>query len=246
MKKYYYVVSFLVVLSLVLTGMANAASTIGTNMSTTGTFTQTVDSAIAARFQNAAADLNVLVVDTTNRRVGIGAVPGTTFEVQGTASASYFFTQNTIQVAGTTGSVAWSRFGTGTAGHTDDINASNDVLITGALEVDGNAFFDGKASVSGNFQTAGRFIAGNASHSFTGSLGISKNLIVGSVTASGSGAYAAEFIGAGVGTASFYFGGGDSATKGTCFQLKSTSGAWIYMRFNQDATTPTLSTIKCR
>lgn len=247
-------ISFLVVLSLVLVGVANAASTIGTNMSTTGTFTQTVGSASAALFQNAAGTITVLAVDTTNTRVGVGAAPSTTFEVQGTASASYFFTQNGIQVAGVPGataSVTWSRFGTGTAGHTasTEINASNDVYITGALEVDGTAFFDGKASVSGNFQTSGRFIADTAaSNSFTGSLNVTRTLVVGSATASVSGGsgYVAEFINQGTGTASFYFGGGNSATKGTCFQLKSTTGAWIYMRFVQGATTPTLSAIRCQ
>ncbi len=323
MKKYF-IVSLSVVLSLVLVGAADAASTIGTNMSTTGTFTQTVGSATAARFQNAAGTINALVVDTTNFRVGVGDAPSTTFEVQGTASAAYFFTANTIQagggivasvaynrfgstatsrglsasndvlingklevdgnaffdgsvgvnkdpmtkfevqgtasaayfftqrtiqVAGAAASVAYSRFGTGTTGHAGDIDASNDVLITGALEVDGNAFLDGKASVSGNFQMSGRFIADTAaSHSFTGSLGVSSNLVVG--TASGSvGLYTAEFSDAAVGTASFLFaGGGNSAsTRGTCFQLKDNTGKWVFMSINGHATTPTINIgyVKC-
>lgn len=252
MKKYF-IVSLLVVLSLVLTGMANAASTIGTNMSTTGTFTQTVDSATAARFQNAAGDLTVLHVDTATGtgRVGVGAAPSTTFEVQGTASASYFFTQNTIQVAGVPGataSVAYSRFGTATTGYSTVIDASNDLLITGALEVDGTVFFDGKASVSGNFETAGRIIARSASHSFIGDLAVNSALVVGATTASASvgNGYTAEFVGPATATASFYFAGsGVTGARGTCFQLKSTTGAWIYMRFVQGTTTPTLSTVRC-
>ncbi|MEK7076387.1 MAG: hypothetical protein AAB941_01875 [Patescibacteria group bacterium] len=320
-----YIVSLLVVLSLVLTGVANAASTIGTNMSTTGTFTVTpaTDSATSIRFQNAAGT-NYFIANSTSSRIGIGAAPSTVFEVQGTASASYlmtanslqvagvasvaysrfgtdatghslaatqdvlfsgltefngnaffdakvgigdtgpstvfevqgtasasyFFTQNTIQVAGVPGataSVAYSRFGTATTGHATDIDASNDLLLTGALEVDGNAFFDSKASVSGNFQTSGRVIADTAaSHSFQGDLRVSSNLIIGAAAASSSaGLYVAEFVG-GTGTASFYFGGTNASTTGSCFQLKSTTGAWIYMRFNQSATTPTLSTIRCQ
>lgn len=155
MKKYF-IVSLLVALSLVLTGMANAASTIGTNMSTTGTFTQTVGSATAARFQNAAGTVTVLLVDTTNTRVGVAKTPGVKFEVGGTASAAYLFTHNSLQVSGTTGaSVAYSRFGTGTTGNSVQLDAANDLLITGALEVDGKAFLDGTASVASNFEVGG-------------------------------------------------------------------------------------------
>ncbi|TSC90310.1 MAG: TonB-dependent receptor, partial [Parcubacteria group bacterium Gr01-1014_2] len=92
-------------------------------------------------------------------RLGIGTTPVTTLEVQGTASASYLLTGNTLQVGGFS-SAAYSRFGTATA-TSSEIDTTNDLLISGALEVDGNAFFDGKASISGNFQTAGRFIFGD-------------------------------------------------------------------------------------
>ena len=304
---------------------ANADSTIGTNISTTGTLTisPATDSATSIRFQDAAGT-SYFIADSTNGRIGVGkvsAAPSTTFEVQGTASASYLFTANSLQVLGTSGaSVAYSRFGIGTTGHSlaaaDDVlfagltefndnvffdakvgigdtgpstvfevqgtasasyfftqnaiqvagasgatasvaysrfgtnttntpgevDASNDLLISGALEV------DGKASVAGNFQTSGRVIADTAaSHSFVGDLILTSALTVGSATASASNGtgYTAQFVGPGTGTASFYFGGGNSATKGTCFQLKSSTGAWIYMRFNQGVTTPTLSTIKC-
>ena len=365
-------------------GGAYAASTIGTNMSTTGTFTQTVGSATAARFQNAAGTVTVLHVDTTNTRVGVGAAPRTTFEVQGTASASYFFTSNSLQVGGSTfatvsysrfgtgatghsltavddvlftglvefddnaffdakvgiggatntvfevqgtasasylmtanslqvggvASVAYSRFGIGATGHSlaavDDVlfaglvefddnaffdakvgiggatntvfevqgtasasylmtanslqvggvasvaysrfgigatghslAAVDDVLFAGLVEFDDNAFFDQKVSVSSNFQTSGRVIAGNASHSFTGDLTVSSNLILGTAAASSSGGlYVAEFSTATVGTASFLFaGGGDSAsTTGTCFQLKDNEGKWVYLSIDSAAT----------
>ena len=292
-------------------GGAYAASTIGTNMSTTGTFTQTVGSATAARFQNAAGTVTVLHVDTTNTRVGVGAAPRTTFEVQGTASASYFFTSNSLQVGGSTfATVSYSRFGTGATGHSltavDDVlftglvefddnaffdakvgiggatntvfevqgtasasylmtanslqvggvasvaysrfgigatghslAAVDDVLFAGLVEFDDNAFFDQKVSVSSNFQTSGRVIAGNASHSFTGDLTVSSNLILGTAAASSSGGlYVAEFSTATVGTASFLFaGGGDSAsTTGTCFQLKDNEGKWVYLSIDSAAT----------
>ncbi len=153
MKKYF-IVSLLVLVVFLSSGLANAASTIGNNMSTTGTFTQTVGSATAALFQNAAGTITVLAIDTTNTRVGIGGTPGTTFEVQGTASASYFFTQNTIQVGGTTSSVAYSRFGISTTGHSNYISTTNDLLISGDLEVRATASFGSVASVSGVFYLA--------------------------------------------------------------------------------------------
>lgn len=293
---------------------ANAATTIGTNMSTTGTLTTTADSATAVRFQNAAGS-NLFIVDTTSLRVGVGAAPSTKFEVQGTASASYFMTANSLQVAGVasvaysrfgigaTGhslaatddvlfaglvefddnaffdarvgingapstlfevqgtasasylmtanslqvagvaSVAYSRFGTGATGNTGEFDAANDLLITGSLEI------DGKASIASNFQMSGKFFADTAaSHSFTGDLNVTSNFVLGTASSSTGLFYVAEFNTSVVGTASYLFaGGGNTAsTKGTCFQLKSTDGTWIYMRFNTGATTPTLSTIKCR
>lgn len=148
-----------------------AASTIGTNMSTTGTFTQTVGSATAARFQNAAGTTTVLVVDTTNYRVGIGAAPGTTFEVQGTASASYFLTGNTIQVNGFA-SAAYSRFGINTTTGGFLTNA-NDLLISGRFEVDASAQFDKKIEIQGTasasyFLTANTIqVGGNASVAYS-------------------------------------------------------------------------------
>lgn len=302
------IVSSIVVLALMgfFVAGAWAASTIGTNMSTTGTLlvNPASDSATSVRFQNAAGT-NYFIANSTNMWVGVGGIPQTTFEVQGTASASYLMTANTIQVGGvasvaysrfgtnaaTAGdittindllisgnlevdlkayfdapaefqgtasasylmtanslqvagptSVAYSRFGTGTTGTPGELDASNDLLITGALEV------DGKASVAGNFQTSGRFIVDTAaSHSMVGDLILTSQLTVGATAASASGGtgYTARFVGPGTGTASFYFGGGDSATLGSCFQLKSSTGAWIYMRFYQGATTPTLSTVRC-
>ena len=233
------IVALIVAFSFVflVAGGVYAASTIGTNMSTTGTFTQTVGSATAARFQNAAGNLTVLQVDTTNTRVGVGAAPSTTFEVQGTASASYFFTSNSLQVGGSTfATVSYSRFGIGATGHS--LTAVDDVLFTGLVEFDDKAFFDGTASVTTGFEVVGYASATNAF--------VTTSLVVGNNVASSTAAYFAEFGGSSTGTASFLFAGGNSSAKGSCFQLKDSVGKWIYMRFNTGATTPALSAISCR
>ncbi|MBI2064954.1 MAG: tail fiber domain-containing protein [Candidatus Yanofskybacteria bacterium] len=99
-------------------GIVYGTSTIGTNITTTGTM----------------------------HVGGSGAV--TVFEAQGTASASYLLTGNTLQVGGFA-SAAYSRFGTSTTGHSNYISSANDVLVSGDLEVRGTVSFGGVASVSG-------------------------------------------------------------------------------------------------
>lgn len=362
-KRGFLVVVFTLFLIFSLVTLAYAATTIGTNFSTTGTMTVTPgsDSATSVRFQNAAGT-NIFIVNSTAQWVGVGGAPQTKFEVQGTASASYLLTGNTLQVGGfssaaysrfgtntaTAGdisttndllisgnlevdlksyfdapgefqgtasasyfltgntiqvgdfaSVAYNRFGTSTTGHSNYITTSNDILVSGDVEVRGSVSFGGVASVSGVFiladgqvrpgrggdgTTAFRFqnaagstsvltidttntrvgigktpsttfdVSGTASVSSNFEAGgyasastgfFTTNVVVGNRVASSSSTYVAEFGNNKTGTASFYFGGGDAATLGTCFQLKSTTGAWIYMRFNQGSTTPTLSTIRC-
>ena len=223
------------------------ASTIGTNMSTTGTFlvNPAADSATSVRFQNAAGT-NYFVADSTNSRIGVGAAPSTTFEVQGTASASYFFTKNTIQVGGTFASgasVSYSRFGMGTTGHS--LTDVDDVLFSGLVEFDDNAFFDAKASVSGNFQTSGRFVADTAaSHSFAGDVRVTSSFVVGSTVASASG-YVAEFVAPTTATVAILFGGSTASSKGTCFQMKDAAGGWRYVRILGGGTSFTINGTKC-
>ncbi|MEK7579707.1 MAG: hypothetical protein AAB469_00760, partial [Patescibacteria group bacterium] len=87
--------------------------------------------------------------------LGVGTTsPTTKFEVQGTASASYLLTGNTLQVGGFA-SVAYSRFGTATSGYASFLNSTNDLLISGSLEVDTDSFFDSNASIAGNFELTG-------------------------------------------------------------------------------------------
>ena len=366
-KRDFLVVVISALLFLALFSITYASSTIGTNMSTTGTFTQTVGSANAARFQNAAGTTTVLwvdttstlvgvnaggaidttfevggtasvsgistyadgrfrpqsnaatafrfqnaggttsilTIDTTNTRVGIGATPGTTFEVQGTASASYFLTGNTIQVGGfssvaysrfgtnATGdfltnsndllvsgrlevdasiqfdkslqiqgtasasyfltantiqvagnaSAAYSRFGTDTTGYTSDIDASNDLLISGALEVNGKVFLDGTASVSDRFELT----------STTSRLGINAGAFTntvlevgGTASISGIASVSGNFAaGTGnTGTSSFNFDA-PSTSVGSCFRIKDNDGSgYTYLRVSNGA--GTFSTVDCR
>ena len=158
-NKRFSVVIWSILLSLAVISSTYAASTIGTNMSTTGTFTLTTGSATAVQIQNAAGTVTTFIVDTTNKRVGVGGTPSTTFEVQGTASASYLFSTNTLQV-GAISSAAYSRFGGGTT-TAAFLSTTDDLLITGKFEVDGAAEFDalvsftGGASVSTDFEVTG-------------------------------------------------------------------------------------------
>ncbi|OHB17880.1 MAG: hypothetical protein A2913_01215 [Parcubacteria group bacterium RIFCSPLOWO2_01_FULL_40_65] len=116
-----------------------------------GSFRPNANSATAFRFQNTAGTTSVLTIDTTNTRVGIGTTPTTTFEVQGTSSASYFMSGGAVQFAGNAASLAYSRFGTNTTGHANYITASNDLLVSGDVEIDGSASFGGRASVATDF-----------------------------------------------------------------------------------------------
>lgn len=237
------ILSIIVLFSMVLfSSWALAASTIGTNMSTTGTFTITPasDSATSVQFQNAAGT-NIFIVNSTARWIGVGAAPQTTFEVQGTASASYLFAGNTLQVGGyaSTASVAYNRFGTGTTSQSTFVTTTNDLLITGDLEVDGKAFFDTTASVGGAFEVVGR---ASASTGF-----VTGSFVVGNNAASSSTAYVAEFGAGKTGTISLLFGSSTAAaTTGTCLQMKNTQGAWVYLRINGTSSLSLdIDTVKC-
>lgn len=78
---------------------------------------------------------------TASGSFGIGRSPCTLFEVAGTASASRFFSVGELQIAGTSAAtVSYSRFGVGITGHS--LTAADDLLISGLIEFDDNAFFD--------------------------------------------------------------------------------------------------------
>ena len=76
--------------------------------------------------------------------------PTTVFEVQGTASASYFLTGNTLQVGGFS-SAAYSRFGTDVTTNSNYISTTNDVLVSGDLQVIGTGSFNYASTSLGYF-----------------------------------------------------------------------------------------------
>lgn len=201
-----------------------------------GEFRPTFDAVNAFRFQNAAGTLNSLVIDTTNRRFGIGAIGtlNTAFEAQGTASASNFISNGSVQFANGTASVAYSRFGTSTTNHANYISASNDLLVSGDVAVIGTGSFKVAASSSMVIATT--------------------NLVAGMSVASSSTVYTGEF--GSTGTTSINFGG-SAANQGTCFQVlaqKSGGGVSpVYMRvvaststaFGANGFALKISTVKC-
>jgi len=101
-----------------------------------------------------------LTINRGGFKIGIGAAPCTVFEVQGTSSASYFLTGNTIQVGGYA-SVAYSRFGTTATTHSNYISGSNDLLISGDLEGRGSLSFAGTASLSNTLWVSPGGYSGN-------------------------------------------------------------------------------------
>ena len=194
------------------------------------------DSTTAFRFQNTAGTAT-LTIDTSNGWVGIGTTPTTDFEVQGTASASYFLTTNSIQVGGGTASVTYSRFGSTGTTHAGSISAKDDVLINGDLEVDASAAFDGFVRMNNAASVALGFeVAGNA---------LVNKLVVGSSTASSSG-FTAEFTGTSTtATTSLYIGPIAGATnRGTCLEMKDTTGAVAYVRIN--GTAFVINSVSCK
>ena len=104
-------------------------------------------------FKTASTSTNFSILEKGFVGVGV-ASPSTKFEVQGTASASYLLTGNTLQVGGYA-SAAYSRFGTATTGHSNYITGTNDLLVSGDLEVDASVSIAGVASISGNFFLTG-------------------------------------------------------------------------------------------
>ena len=72
----------------------------------------------------------------------------TNSEIQGTASASYLLTSNILQAGGPT-SAAYNRFGTAATSHANYINTTNDVIVSGDLEVNATAAFDSFVIMAG-------------------------------------------------------------------------------------------------
>ncbi|TSC74270.1 MAG: Uncharacterized protein G01um101444_345, partial [Parcubacteria group bacterium Gr01-1014_44] len=106
-------------------------------------------------------DTSTFSVDSTNDRIGIRTTaPSTVFEVQGTASASYLLTGNTLQVGGFA-SVSYNRFGTSATTNANYISASNDVFVSGDLDGLGSLSFSGTASLSNTLWVSPGGFTGN-------------------------------------------------------------------------------------
>ena len=152
MKKFRFLLAVLTAIAL-MGGTALAASTIGTNMSTTGTLTVTSDSATSVQFQDAAGTTTVFIVDTTNTRAGVnaGGAVDTTFEVGGTASISGF------SKFGANASVAGDFELTGSSALLGVIAGGT---IDTSFEVGGTASISGIITLGGTGTTGGQFRPG--------------------------------------------------------------------------------------
>lgn len=111
--------------------------------------------ASSLRFGTGSSGTERMRIDATGN-VGINtgaATLMTRFEVQGTASASNLLTVGSLQVANGGATVSYSRFGIDATGR--GLSTTDDLLISGDLEVDAKAFFDSTASVASHFEVGG-------------------------------------------------------------------------------------------
>lgn len=117
----------------------------------TPVFRNTADSTTAFQIQNAAGTSNLLVADTTNLKIGIGAAPsstGSTFQVTGSASVSSSMTVNGTISAGNLSS-------------TGQIYINSNSLTNayfGKVYVAGAALNDNEVVVLGNVSNAARAV----------------------------------------------------------------------------------------
>ncbi len=85
---------------------------------------------------------------TTSGNINLSSAGGT-IELQDQTNVTGALTATGVLQVGSATTVAYSRLGTATTGHGGDIDASNDLLISGGLEVDGNTFIDGNITIAG-------------------------------------------------------------------------------------------------
>lgn len=249
------VVSFLSIYSIVW-----SASTVGTNLSTTGTLAVTG------------------VTTLSDVLVGTGASLSVNFEVVGYASISGDLKfggtgTHTLGVSTGSGALTINAFTLGglLTGNSNNITGLSLLTTTNgsasatfeALTVKTDTLANSTGTLTINAFTLGGALTGN-SNNITGvsQLGATNasvstkfealtasisnifaktSIVAGGSTASSSNAYVAEFVS--TATTSVLFGG-SSATLGTCLQLKNTVGATVYARIV--GTTFTVSTVSCR
>ncbi len=94
-----------------------------------------------------------------------------------TASSGFNFA-----LGGSTATVSYSRLGTGTTSHSGTINSFDDLLVSGGLEVNGSAAFDGTISINNlaytfpSTQTSGTFLKTDGSGTLSwATAGVSSN-----------------------------------------------------------------------
>ncbi|MBP9822521.1 MAG: hypothetical protein KBC81_03730, partial [Candidatus Pacebacteria bacterium] len=181
---------------------------------------------------------------TTTGATGLLSITGYASVSQDFEAVGKIIGGGVLQVAGSN-TTSYSRIGTATTTH--GLSASNDLLVSGNLEVDGVAYFDsssliagaasissnfevgGYASIGGNITTKGILVgSGTGSNSFAGSLNIAKSLIVTNGITGGTFNTIGQFFSSGTGSNSF--AGSLDLTKGLNVNngaLRVTSGGNI-------------------
>jgi len=126
-------------------------------------------------------DGTIVRLTTITDKVGIGtATPSTKLQVAGSGIFdSELIIGGPLQAGGTT-SVSYSRFGIGATNH--GLITSDDLLISSDLEVNGQAWFDANASVSGNLEVAETSILKATTISSDGTLTINAFTLGGDIT----------------------------------------------------------------
>jgi len=258
-----------------------AASTVGTDLTTTGVLTVTG------------------VTTLSSNLIGTGASLSANFEVGGYASISgnlQFGGSGTHSIGVNSGSGALTinafTLGGALTGNTQNItglglltvtnaSASNNFEVGGFASISGNLNFGGSGTHtlgtvagsgaltinaftlggaitggSNNITGIGNFSAVNASLSVNfEALGYASaakvfgttDVVAGSGTASSSSVYTGEFTSSGTtaSTSILLAPSSSTTTKGTCIQLKDSTGAWVYARVVNGGTTFLVSTTKC-
>lgn len=125
----------------------------------------TADGASTINIATNATSADVITIGNSHASTTLALVGGNDWSITAAGIASF---GSYLQVGSAT-PTTYSRFGTGTTGHS--LSGANDVLVTGDLEVDGTIYFDGTVNTTnlvntGTFTTSGGAANINASSNF--------------------------------------------------------------------------------